>query len=106
MNRDLLIELLAAAEDSGAEEAIRDTLIFLALLHDEVLPSSIVLCAMDGEVNLFWDHDFMFLDIGFDGSGEFQYSGHHPVGTIEDNVELGDGINKELKKFFKRYKHS
>lgn len=54
------------------EETIRDALNFLKLLPSDIaLPFSGL--SGDGEINLFWDRDGIFIDIGFTGDSQFSY---------------------------------
>ncbi len=80
MNRQQILSLLHASFGHSKYPTLHDVLTFLHTVPDSALPTSIVLCGYEGEISLFWDNGFAFLDVGFDGGGTYEYEGH--VGTL------------------------
>ncbi len=58
----------------------------------------IVSLTEDGEINLIWQTDALYLDLGFDGDGTYSYYGKATDGKIflGDNFPTGDPLPAEL----------
>lgn len=76
MNRTQILTLLHNSFGHNKYPTLHDVLTFIHSIPESFLPTSIVLCGHENEISLFWDNHLSFLDVGFDGSGTYQYEGY------------------------------
>lgn len=69
---------------------------FLMYLRDYILPRPGL--SGDGEINLFWEMDGLYIDIGFTGDGTFSYYAKDSAAKeyFGDNLKIADGIPSEI----------
>lgn len=76
MNRQQILDILHASLGHSTYPTLHDVITFIHSVPDYALPTSIAFCSYDNEINLFWDDGCSFLNMGFDGSGTYEYEGH------------------------------
>ena len=116
MQRSSLVrEMLSALDDAQTNQpadyyrsvtppsnkAFADARVFVRTLPPE-LPAPTISLAADGEVNFFWDHDGVYIDLGFYGTGD--YSCYATRGDQEVEIEsraASAGLPGEITNWFR-----
>ena len=103
MNRQQILDILHASFGHSKYPTLHDVITFIHSVPDHALPTSIVLCSYDNEINLFWDDGKSFLDVGFDGSGTYEYEGHCGGNYIQLTSSNSKQIPSEVQDILVRF---